>query len=155
MNTNTKLLVLIFILMFNYNYFAQNRNLGLGVILGEPTGLSGKYWLNENNAFDFAFGYTVFGTSNYVALHADYLYHSKDLIKSEIIIPVYYGFGIRLRSHSGHEDSFGVRGVAGISHTLSETPLGFFIEAAPVFQLFPETKLKFDAALGARYYFKL
>ncbi|MEJ2616343.1 MAG: hypothetical protein P8Z35_15410, partial [Ignavibacteriaceae bacterium] len=33
---------------------AQNRNFGLGIILGEPTGLSAKLTVNHINAFDFA-----------------------------------------------------------------------------------------------------
>ena len=29
---------------------------GIGVVLGEPTGISGKYWLSEKTAIDGAFG---------------------------------------------------------------------------------------------------
>ena len=34
------------------------RKIGLGFVLGDPTGLSGKYWVGPTNAFDFALGFT-------------------------------------------------------------------------------------------------
>ena len=37
------------------------RKIGLGFILGDPTGLSGKYWVGPTNAFDFALGFTNYG----------------------------------------------------------------------------------------------
>ncbi len=39
-----------------------NRKIGLGFILGDPTGLSGKYWVGPTNAFDFGLGFTNYGT---------------------------------------------------------------------------------------------
>ena len=37
------------------------RKIGLGFVLGDPTGLSGKYWVGPTNAFDFALGFTNYG----------------------------------------------------------------------------------------------
>ena len=36
---------------------AQQRKFGLGVIIGEPTGLSAKLWTSSVNAFDFGLGW--------------------------------------------------------------------------------------------------
>lgn len=35
---------------------AQERRFGLGVIIGEPTGVSAKLWTSPVNAFDFGLG---------------------------------------------------------------------------------------------------
>src|SRR5690242_4684738 len=48
------------------------RPLGLGVMLGEPTGLNAKYWLSDTRALQFGLAYS-FG--NYMALLGDYLFH--------------------------------------------------------------------------------
>src|ERR1041384_2381931 len=40
---------------------AQERAFGLGVIVGEPTGLSAKLWTSSTNAFDFGLGRSIGG----------------------------------------------------------------------------------------------
>jgi hypothetical protein len=37
---------------------AQGRNFGMGLVLGDPTGLSAKYWTSATTALDFAVGWT-------------------------------------------------------------------------------------------------
>ena len=46
---------------------------GLGVMIGEPTGISGKYWLSPANAIDFAVAWSFANDANF-HLHTDYLY---------------------------------------------------------------------------------
>lgn len=133
---------------------AQGNGWGLGIMLGEPTGLSAKYWLNENNALDFGLGYSFAYTHSSISMHADYLYHLFDVIKSDYRFPVYYGFGVRLRLVEGDDNLLGARGVAGIAWLSDNYPVDVFLEAAPVFVLFPKTSLYFDMSVGARYYFK-
>jgi len=40
---------------------AQERGFGLGVIIGEPTGISAKLWTSPVNAFDFGLGWSIGG----------------------------------------------------------------------------------------------
>lgn len=148
-------LLLVLILSLHSGLFAQDKDLGLGIIVGEPTGMSGKYQLGDNKAIDFALGFSVFGDKSRLSFHADYLYQLNEFIPSEDNIPFYYGFGLRLRTHSREAGSFGVRGVGGLIVNLRNMPLELFFEAAPVFQLLPDTRLKFDAAIGGRYYFQI
>ncbi|MBU1097782.1 MAG: hypothetical protein CVV23_12800 [Ignavibacteriae bacterium HGW-Ignavibacteriae-2] len=142
------------VILMSVNLNAQDKNFGLGVIFGEPTGFSGKYWLTDNNALDFGFGYSFLGENSHLSLHGDYLYHMDGIIQSQFRIPIYYGFGLRLRTAGDDDGSFGVRGVAGVAMFLNELPVDVFFEIVPVFQLLPETGLKFDVAVGGRYYFK-
>ena len=144
---------LTFFLINFSNTLAQDSGFGLGVILGEPTGLSGKYWLDNNNALDIALGYSFIPKDAKISMHVDYLYHLQDVIQSEESITLYYGFGLRLRARSGKQGSFGVRGVIGGSLPLKNIPVEFFLEVAPVFLLLPATALNFDVGIGGRYYF--
>lgn len=134
--------------------YSQDKGFGLGVILGEPTGLSGKYWLDESHAVDFGFAYSFVHPNNTLSIHADYLFHRFDLIRSEVPFPVYYGFGGRV--HLGNKDgnTLGARGVIGVLWMHPIVPIDVFVELAPVFNLFPETSLHFDLAIGGRYYFE-
>ena len=50
-------------------------------------------------------------------------------------------------------NTLGARGVIGLLWMHHSLPLDAFIELAPVFNLFPETSLHLDFAIGGRYYF--
>lgn len=148
-----KIAIVFLIILIASNYYAQDKGFGFGIMVGEPTGFSGKYWFNDTNALDFGVAYSFVRSVNALSLHADYLYHLFDVIKSNYRIPVYYGFGARLRLISGGDNSFGARGVIGLAWLSDKTPIDVFFELAPVFNLFPATSLNLDIALGARYYF--
>ena len=52
----------------------RGGDFGLGLIIGDPTGLSGKGFVSETNAIDFAVGFS-FIHGDHLQLHADYLWH--------------------------------------------------------------------------------
>ena len=145
-------IIVLVILFFSINSYGQDKGFGIGVMIGEPTGLSAKYWLNDVNALDFGLAYSFVRKNSAVSLHADYLYHAFDIIKSNYRIPIYYGFGARLRLVSGDDNALGARGVIGVAWLSDRAPFDVFLEVVPVFNLFPSTSLNLDAAIGARYY---
>ncbi|MCX7797128.1 MAG: hypothetical protein N2249_00715 [Melioribacter sp.] len=136
------------------NAFAQDKDFGLGFMVGEPTGFSAKYWVNNVNAFDGGLAYSFVRKNSAISLHVDYLYHNFTLIKSQYRFPIYYGFGARLRFIENEKNSLGARGVLGIVWLSDNLPLDVFVELVPVFNIFPATALNLDMALGFRYYFK-
>lgn len=132
----------------------QDRGYGLGIMLGEPSGLNAKYWLDSKKALDFGLAYSFVTGNGTMAIHCDYVFHNNDLIDASVKVPVYYGFGARVRIGSNDNSSFGARGVLGILYQLQTEPVDIFAEAAPVFNLFPKTTLHLDIAIGARYFFR-
>ncbi|MBU0475435.1 MAG: hypothetical protein KKF62_14905 [Bacteroidetes bacterium] len=147
------LIILLLLLAVTKISFAQESGLGVGIILGEPTGLSGKYWLDESTAADFGIATGLFGENAGFSLHADYLYHNKNLVQLEYKLPVYYGFGVRMRFPTKSQLNLGVRGVVGIMLFIKQYPMDVFFEIAPSFRLLPTTGLNLDLAIGTRYYF--
>jgi hypothetical protein len=146
--------VFLIVLFISIKINGQDKGFGVGVMIGEPTGLSAKYWLDNDNALDFGLAYSFIRSNSALSMHADYIYHAFDVIKSNYRIPLYYGFGARIRLVNGADNSLGARGVIGIAWLSDEAPFDVFVEVVPVFNLFPETALNLDAAIGARYYFK-
>jgi len=146
------LISFVFLLVFS-SINAQDKNFGVGVILGEPTGLSGKYWISPERAFDAALAYSFLDDNKSFAFHADYLYHLNGIIDRHYKMPLYYGFGVRFRLRENKQNSFGVRGVIGLIVYLREAPVDIFFEVAPVFRLLPDTNIDFDIGIGARYFF--
>ena len=148
-----KILLLLIVLTITTKIYSQDSDAGLGIMIGEPTGISGKYWLNESNALAGGLGWHFVGPNDGFNLHVDYLYHIDNSFDSAVRFPLYYGFGARIRSES---DKFGLgfRGVGGILFYPDRLPVDIFAEFVPVFKLLPKTKLEIDLALGIRYYFK-
>lgn len=129
----------------------ESRSLGIGIVAGEPTGLSGKYWLAPHHALDFAIAW-AFG--NYLHLHSTYLYHF-DKVIPEPEWTVYTGIGGRLKLKPRDQEEkgsrFGVRMSGGIE--FSYPPFEAFLEIAPTFELTPETALGIEGGIGARFFF--
>ena len=146
-------LLSVILIVSSISVLGQKSGTGVGLMLGEPTGLSGKYWLDEESAFDFGIGGGFLGEGAGFSIHADYLYHINDLIKWRYKTPFYYGFGLRMRFPSNSSMHLGVRGVAGLMMYLKELPMDLFFEIAPSFRLLPTTSIDLDIAIGSRYYF--
>ncbi|MCF6270492.1 MAG: hypothetical protein L3J41_12325 [Melioribacteraceae bacterium] len=147
-------ILLLTILVISSSFvLGQKSGLGIGLMLGEPSGLAGKYWLNENNAVNFGIGAGLLGSNSGLSFHADYLYHINNLIKWEYKTTFYYGFGLRMRLPSNSSTAIGVRGVAGVLMLVKNLPIDVFLEFAPSFRLLPTTGLDLDIAIGGRYYF--
>lgn len=131
---------------------AQDRGFGLGVIFGQPTGLSGKLWLSPaDNAVDFAAAWS-FGEGGYFSAHATYLWHFPHAINaSERFVP-YVGPGVRFGAKK-NDASLGVRIAGGIAWWPRGAPVDVFLELAPVLNLIPATTFDMAGGVGARYYF--
>lgn len=142
---------IIILVLFSLYAYSQDKGLGVGVIIGEPTGISLKKWLNTVNAIDAGFSWTLYKPS--LHLHVDYLWHSYNVFDTKERIPIYYGIGGRIKFGNKNDARLGVRGVLGIDFFLKKTPLDIFIEIAPIFDLVPSTSISGNGGLGVRYFF--
>jgi hypothetical protein len=141
----------ILIIFSSTTLLAKGRDFGLGVIIGEPTGISFKYWNDAASAIDGAVAWS-FGDESAFHLHADYLLHAFEVIKvSQGALPLYYGIGVRLKLQK--KDNMGIRIPFGIAYHFKNAPLDVFFEIVPVLELIPSTELSFNGAFGLRYYF--
>jgi len=124
----------------------------LGVILGEPTGFSAKYWTTANTALDFGAAWSFEGDGQF-HFHCDYLFHNYDLIKVERgSLPVYLGIGGRVRFDEG-DSRLGLRIPIGAEYLFDEYPMSLFFEIAPIVDFAPETEASVNGGFGIRYVF--
>ena len=146
-----KLLVLAICLSFS-EASAQDRDFGLGIIVGEPTGISGKNWLTRTTALDFAAAWSFEGEDSFT-FHADYLIHRFDFIPIEGgALPLYYGIGGKIKFED-NDSSLGVRIPIGLNYHFEDATLDLFLEIVPVMELVPETDFKMNGAIGVRFFF--
>lgn len=147
---------------------AQDSGFGLGVIVGEPTGWSGKVWIAGDRAVDVGLAWGLWH-GGYMHLHADHLFHNMDLITvGKGKLPLYYGPGLRLRTwsdgrywhrgryqdHAGTRVDLGVRFPVGLAYLFDAAPVDIFLELVPTLDLVPATGFEVDGGLGLRYWFR-
>lgn len=147
------LLLLVLLLVVPGTAPAQKQGLGVGVIVGEPTGISLKHWLTAKTAVDVAVAWS-FARESSLHLHADYFVHAFDEFDTKESVPLYYGIGGRLKTSDGGDARLGVRGVIGIGYLFREAPIDLFFELAPILDVAPRTELSINGGFGARYFFR-
>ncbi len=159
--------------------FEANKTFGLGIMLGAPTGLSGKYYLSASTAIDFGVG-TIYGYRDRhgLHLHADHLWHPVSLVSAPALeLPLYVGIGARYlngdrcyqyagngRCDVRYDDyaALGVRAPIGLALDFNNVPIDIFFELALVLDLVVDRDEFYDdntfyidlnGAIGFRYYF--
>ena len=144
---------IIGLLIFCLSISAQDSGFGIGVVVGEPTGISVKAWLAKNRAICGAAGWSLTGEKHF-NINADYIFHNFELIKFEKgELPFYYGFGGRIKAKEGFKTKIGVRIPVGVDYFIPNAPLDIFLELAPVLDVIPETKIYLNGGLGIRFFF--
>jgi hypothetical protein len=131
---------------------AQERGFGIGVMMGEPTGLSAKGWITSRSAFDGGLAWSFRG-DGYMHAHMDYLWHFTEVINSTQQVIPYLGIGGRLTGFRSAA-TVGVRVAGGLAWLPSGSPLDVFVEIAPIVDIVPETRASANAGVGLRIYFR-
>jgi hypothetical protein len=146
---------------------SEKGTFGVGLIIGEPTGVAAKLYLDA--ASDMALAAAIGPALAAGGLHAhlDVIWHPWILTtEDQFVLPAYIGVGIRVLDHSregGEEDDFhiGPRAVGGILFDFIGTPLDVFAEIAGVIEFrsgggdsdHRGTALDLNVGAGLRYYF--
>jgi hypothetical protein len=140
-------------------------NLGLGIVLGEPSGLSAKYWLHSRDALDFGLAYSF---NSFFAIFSDYLYHFTGAFSAQKApisqITPYVGIGAIFFTDTGNSKTsryfsttnsvgLGVRIPLGLEWRPASAPLGIFLELVPGMGIIPATFGFVEGGIGARFYF--
>lgn len=150
--------------------FEANKTFGLGLELGDPTGITGKYFLSADRALDFGVGYIrdyFYYDRSGIHIYADYLFHPVALATTEPFeLPFYVGLGGRFWSFDDHRangivdsaSAIGFRVPIGIAFDFNNVPLDVFIQVVPTLDFFQgyarhDVYLEIDASIGIRYWF--
>ncbi len=124
---------------------------GLGIVAGQPSGVSGKLWLGPANALDFILGFSILG-DDHISMNVDYVWHEWNLIPVRRgRMPLYYGMG--LWTNISNNPYVGGRGVVGLEYLFPSAPLDVFLEIGPGIAILPNTSVAISAGLGMRYFF--
>jgi hypothetical protein len=156
------------------NGFQANKTFGLGLELGEPTGLNGKYFFSDKAALDFGVGwiYRHYYYGDGLHIYGDFLYHPVSLASAEAFeLPLYIGVGLRFWDFDYCDVNvcdydgwaLGLRVPIGISFDFNNAPVDIFIQLVPVIDIVygdyydrygDRAHAGIDLSFGIRFWFK-
>ncbi len=143
--------LIIFGCLAGLSFAESNHNIGLGIILGEPTGISFKIWNRQTVAFDAGAAWSIVDEKHF-QVHGDLLFHNFSLFRVETgRMALYYGVGARVWFAS--DTTVSLRVPVGLSYEFEKTPVEIFLEIVPMLDLIPSTEVGMGGAVGFRYYF--
>ncbi len=154
--------------------FEANKTFGLGLELGEPSGLTGKYFVSDSVALDFGLGwiYRHYYYGDGVHVYADLLAHPVSLVSAPAFeLPLYIGGGLRFwdfdycdnRVCTYGGSAIGIRIPVGIAFDFNTVPLDIFLQLVPVIDFVrgdyydryrDRAHFGIDLSAGIRYWFK-
>ncbi len=145
-----KLLLTLFFLIYGTS-IAKPKTFGIGFIVGDPTGISLKYWLDPKHAIAGGLAWALGG---YLYMHGDFLIHNKNLLRDlnirEGSFVLHYGVGAKVEL--SHSAVVGIRIPLGVNFIFKRIPFDIFFEIAPVVNLIPATTLDINGGIGFRFY---
>jgi len=131
---------------------------GIGIVMGEPTGICAKLYLKDDRAIQAAAGGDF--AAGGLQIHADYLFHPLILTdRDTYVMPLYIGPGARFVEYNGtpSAEAIGLRAVIGLMFDFKTVPLDAFVEVAAIgeYRFGNEKGLHpaLNGGLGIRYYF--
>ncbi len=147
-----KIKILLILLLFITAFCPiepANAATGLGIILGEPTGISFRY----DNFPIIGIGWSFSGSGSF-HLHCDYWIKNPALKNS---FSWYIGVGGKLFFEKDDQDKNNKTGLTlripvGLQYFIDEQ-FELFGEFVPGMRIVPETKFDWGAGIGIRFYF--
>ncbi len=132
----------------------DDKTFGIGFIIGEPTGIDAKLFLNNERALEFAAAWSLSGDNDF-RLQGDYLFHRYGLfdLKNQDEMPLYFGIGARGVLAENQDDVFGIRFPVGLAYMFANYPFDIFVAIVPILDVAPETDFDLEGAIGARFWF--
>lgn len=129
--------------------------LGIGLFVGEPTGLDLKIGMSRTSALDIVLGATSFrgGSDSYA--HATYLLTPFAARGSSVVVPFRIGIGAAIYGAIENSTGLGVRAPFELGFRFRRTPVELYFEVAAAMNLVGRGGPRFhvDGGVGVRFHF--
>jgi hypothetical protein len=161
------LLTLVFLLSINLStaQSPKGKSTGVGVVLGDPTGATLKYWTGNMEAYNFYIGNSYFGE---LTVGVDYMQHYNAFNSSVFNVHLAGGVVAGLGNgnsgwiRKGKDDGFyyrdgktfgvGARGMLGLNFVPKSSPFEISLEVGPFLGISPAYGFDFMSDLTIRFY---
>jgi hypothetical protein len=142
----------------------MGRPFGIGIILGDPTGLTFKFAAGNGTDLSLSAGSSYFGAPRF---GADYTWHIYSFRDAPVHLYAGPGIGVGVGSGDGwwYRNSagrfynrssgvvgLGMRGIFGANVNLRNDPIEFFFELGPMIGISPAFGSTVEMGIGVRFY---
>ncbi|MGM0640843.1 MAG: hypothetical protein ACQESN_05425 [Thermotogota bacterium] len=138
--------LVIGLMTFSMNY--SSGKIGLGLTGGEPSGIYGRYNLENYKFIDVTAAWSF--SSDSISLATDY-----NLIRN-LDGDIYYRYGLGAKIGLANTISVTARAPLGIEYdltNLTEIPINLFLEIAPGLDILPSINFDLSGGAGFVYFF--
>ena len=141
----------MFAILFSALTTTPSSGVSVGLVLGDPTGISLKFWgVGNGMAFQLHAGGGGFISPATIAFSGSLLFHTA--LTRQTPINGYMGVGAYVGMHTRKYDSdYGVMGLQmplGLEFIFSEAPLDIFMEIPPIFYITTDGNMGFGLSMG-------
>lgn len=155
--------ITLFISYNNVSAFApKGRDMGVGLVLGDPTGATVKFWDGKDVAYNVYVGNSFFGE---VAIGADYVKHFNTFENRSVNMHLAGGLVVGIGNggnwwRRGNKDDFyyrdgvgiGGRAMMGVNFIPGNTPFELTLQAGPFIGMIPKFGFGFVSDFSVRVY---
>lgn len=147
------------IALISTSFFIQQAQAtsAIGVVIGDPTGLSGRLGLDSGHSLE---GAIASSSSRYEGLHIHATYltdRARSFSTHEGPIDLYYGIGVRIINiNDGKYDgdtAIGPRAPLGLLYNFNNPDIEIFGELSLALDITPKTDVDLDIGIGVRFRF--
>jgi hypothetical protein len=131
--------------------FAQQGGFGVGLMVGDPNGLTLKVPLGSSQAIDARLGLQFNGV---IDIQGNYLITPLTLLENgDLSLPLYFGGGARLILVDNVGAILGLRAPAGVALEFNAAPVEIFAELGLTLFFANDPFLDVDGVVGFHFYF--
>jgi hypothetical protein len=125
----------------------------LGLFLGQPTGLSYRQYLGDEQSFEAKAAWNLASpNAASILLQANWFLELPGILEiGTADFPLYFGMGVQ--ALIGQSADLGLRIPLGLIYRFTKAPLELCLELSPGIELLPSTTLVGTGGIGLRYRF--
>lgn len=151
-----KQIVGTFLVFLGFSFHAKADN-AVGAVLGDPSGISARFGLDNAHSLEGAMAYSVSGYKGF-HMHATYMWDRARSFKTAgDPLFMYYGLGARFIAISDgkyrDDIAIGPRAPLGLIYYFENPDLEVFGELSLALDVAPRTDVDLDAGIGVRVRF--
>lgn len=142
---------LALILAVSYTYAAESADrdeFGLGLVLGEPSGLNTQFFWSSKTSIDVT---AAWSWKDWFTTAADFQVYNY-IADAPREWKWYYGLGGYLTLPENEDGTLGVRIPLGIKYHFPHSSIDVWAEVDPALQLAPDTEAEFQGGLGLTFW---
>jgi hypothetical protein len=155
MKTYVYVLITVFLFFMSVSaaYAASDKDsheFGLGIVLGEPSGINGQFYWGPKTAIDVTAAWSF---HDWLMVAGDFQVYNY-ILDSPREWKWYYGIGTYLALPKNDHGSFGVRIPLGLRYHIPHSVVDVWGEVDPALKLVDETAADLQGGIGVTFWLK-